>query len=227
MGMTRDELVSRVASDIGRTDKDSDIQDYLNWALKELARVHRWKDLEVYDTTTLDTVADQKRYQLPSDLHILVDLILEDDDNSRRLVAVHPRRFDDIIPYPESDITGRPKWYVQYGNYVELYPIPDDAYNLHIRYYKFPSEMTSDSDTPDITNVDDVLCAYAAYLACVALNEPDEIVNQWKNEYMRRLSLAIAADKRKPDYSPIARGFDTRKIMVDEYWKNPLHGLGG
>jgi len=71
-----------------------------------------------------------------------------------KLEIIHHRKFDE--DHPNIDTDGAPRqlhiWgYDSNNNYqFSLYPIPDEKMNLEIRYKKVTTDMTADTDEPNI-----------------------------------------------------------------------------
>ena len=82
MALTLAQLITRVEDNAGRTDKtDAQIVQWLNDALKAVARKHIWKDLVVEYEFTL--VVSQFREAFPSDMKECLGIRIIDGTSSR------------------------------------------------------------------------------------------------------------------------------------------------
>jgi len=131
MARTYAQLKSEVAKNIGRTDLDTEISNWVNDALIQVAREALAEYGHIFNvlwsSTSFTTTASTKTYSLPSDLLLLYDVVLIDGTNSRKLTQIFPRQFDKVLPYPEAYSTARPEYYIIWGSDLELYPIPDGS----------------------------------------------------------------------------------------------------
>lgn len=220
--MNRGQIITEALYIAGnRDDLTTHAQTWFNWALHRIDRVCDMKGLEV--RANASTVINQKEYALPSDCKYIETIRLIDGANSRYLIAVDSREFDQKIPYPEQSTTGRPDWYVEWESIFELYRIPNAVYTMLMRYWKWQDEITLDATSPEIAHSDDIIVQ-----ALVA-----EI---WKNtEELTKEATAHAAliqmlyahkgvEKMHPDFEPKAKAFQggAKGFVAEEGWKNPF-----
>lgn len=225
MPLNRGEIITEALYIAGnRTDLGTPVKKWFNWALHRIDRVCDVKGLEVRSEAV--TVDGQKAYALPSDCKYLETLRLIDGANSRPLISVHHREFDQKIPYPEQSSKGRSKWYVEWETIFELYPIPDDEYTLLARYWKWQDDITADATMPEISYCDDIIVQALVAEIWKNLEELDnEASAQLKLVYM--LNLHKGVEKMHPDFEPKAQPFSTGEgAIMTERWKNPFD-LGG
>lgn len=101
------------------------------------------------------TEANVSSYTLPTDFSREIDFY--NTETHELLIPVGVRDYDS---FPTS--TGRPYTYTVVGNKLVLYPTPDGVYPLAFRYWKLPSDMVNDTDTPEIpVQYHELLIAYA------------------------------------------------------------------
>jgi hypothetical protein len=98
---------------------------------------------ELYDVEDYATTSGDGEYALPSDYMRLDSLFDADNDDS--LAQLTTNVYDDLA----SDSSGRPTNYVIDRTNIKLYPVPDGAYNLQLRHYRYPATMTG-SASPEI-----------------------------------------------------------------------------
>ena len=229
MGITYSELQRRVFLGFPRTDGEAflAVKQAINDALTALVSTGKFDALLERDLTNAETVDGQRTYHLVDDLGLTLpkdidSIILHADSNSRKLAYVAPRELDLKIPYPERFGEGKSQWYTRYGENIELIRIPNDAYSLYIRYSKWPTALTDDSDeSPLSAQWDHVLVFLSKDIANAYLNE--EYVN-FTEKAMSYLKLGLAESRTRPDETLVAQPFETDAEYrgVGESWKDPF-----
>lgn len=91
------------------------------------------------------TEIDVARYSPPSLNKNILGITIQDGSSSRALTAIYHRTFDRARPRLRETTSDTPTHYIDYGSYFELYPMPDAAYPMHIRYSKYPAAFTETS----------------------------------------------------------------------------------
>ena len=200
------------------------VEQAINDAHKCIARSEDFPELMVWDITNAFTVASQKRYHLETDLHLvrpkdIYSIKLMDTGSSRKLRQLNEQDLDRWIPYPESAGTGRSDYYIQFGEYLELYKIPGYAYPLYIRHSQWPAVLALDGDVTPYLHIDDVIVQLSKEITM-------GYVNQTLTDFTPRAKVllkgAVAEDRSKPDMFPIAQGFRQGPLPLGEYWKDPF-----
>ena len=127
--------------------------DWLNRTARKIAGSDpHWRFLE--KTATFSTVASQMSYDLPSDIDLSGNKIisLKQNESPTKLIYIDQRSFDSLEPDPTTS-SGYPYWYTTYGKYLRLYPVPDSAITIYMRYIKtidnFADNSTEHADLPD------------------------------------------------------------------------------
>lgn len=224
--MNREELRDEVRSNIRRSTSsiaDTRINTWLDWSQQRIADIHTWEEMRKVYTTP--TVADTKRYPFPTRMKDIFSLTLQDGDNSRKLIYVPSRLMDRIKPRPETLTTGRPKWYVDYGDRFELVTIPDAVYSLKMRCSIYPIAFASDTASSVLVNKDRLIVIAGTIEGYKAIKEGD-YVKEWVGYYGTALQEALNSDHSAVDWQPVARGFtgSGESYPTNEYWKDPLQG---
>ena len=88
------------------------------------------------------TSKDVARYSPPTDTKNILGITLQDGASSRPLKAIYFRLFDQLRPNLRQTTAARPTHYIDYGSYFELYPLPDKAYPMYVRYSKYPTPFS-------------------------------------------------------------------------------------
>jgi len=92
---------------------------------------------------------------------------------------------------------GAPCFYALVANNIRLWPTPDNVYTLEMRYWKMPSILSVDTDTPNLpTDWHHALIVYATWMAFEADDDP--VMGQyWMNRWNTELAQ-FAADAKFP-----------------------------
>lgn len=178
MATTFRELKRRVFIGFPRTDGEAvlAVEQSINDVIKLISSLEDISSQLLIDTTSAATVISQKTYHISDDFVLIRckdihSMRLIDSSNSIKLQYVPHSDIDRIRPYPESDTTGRPIWYTTFGDYIELFPIPDAVYNITIRYSQWPDVLDSETDqSPYSYEWDHVIVFLAKDLANAYLN---------------------------------------------------------
>jgi len=206
------------------------VEQAINEAQKNIARVKDFDELMVLDTTHASTTADQKLYHIedvgtyhfdlvrPKDIYTIR---LMDEGNSRKLTYVSPREIDEKVPYTEIFSTGRPKWYTRRGKYIELFRIPDDTYSLYIMHSQWPTVLSSDTTEIPYDDLDDVIVTLASDIALSIVEEG--VVGNWFERAKQLLGIVLREEETRPDIFYVAQPFSARGgVFAGEYWNNPF-----
>lgn len=201
--------------------------EWLNTACQRLARLYDFGEMLTTSTNiagTSVTVASTKTYTFPDDYNTVYDIRLIDGTESVKLRLTSYQTFDKRVPYPEADTTGLPLWYMPWGSNFDLYPIPDAAYVMNIKYSKVPDIITSSASLVEYTpDKDDILVA-AMTIEGFTYLQMFEDASLWDRIFKAKLKECISADSDDPDWNPIGRGFDSGRYQnyLGDYWNNPF-----
>lgn len=226
--MTHAELVAQVIEDCGRSDKTTEIGKYVNRAqviiVQAAYRIHKHVFTSLIKEKYRDTVDGTKTYAFPSDMFGFYNIRMAESGDKRRLSDLTPHYQDLRRPYPEDETEGAPKYYIPWGRYFELSPIPDAAYTLFMRCAVYPADMAT-AETSDLLYMDEVIIKCADWFTCVSLNLEKDI-RRFKGEFKDLLDIAIKADIPSfgGDKTVRARPFTATRIYegdLDDYWKKP------
>jgi hypothetical protein len=206
------ELKRRVFIGFPRVDGEAvlAVGQAINDSIKIISSLEEIGAQLVTDTTSADTVASQKTYHVNTDFNLtrpqdIHGIRLIDGSSSVDLIWVPHKEVDRKIPYPEINSTGRSKWYTTFGDYIEMFPIPDTAYNLTIRYSQWPNVLSSDTDeSPFGTEWDHVLVFMSKDIANAYLNGD---YNSAESRAYQFLNVARKATKN-PNNTFFARPFN-------------------
>ncbi|GAG64240.1 unnamed protein product, partial [marine sediment metagenome] len=133
----------------------------------------------------------------PDECRYIYDIRLIDGAMSKKLIAMPPRRLDLFEPFAASCNVTRPTHYIEWKDWLQLYPIPDSTYVIKIRYYKW-SEFDSSTTIVDVDNIDDIVIKAAAIHVWEILGEPEQ-ANIMRQAVEVALAKCGKLEKLKPD----------------------------
>lgn len=221
--MNLSELRIEVQAVIGNTDSSiaSQIDNWLNWSVLRMARRYDWSALIGLDTESYNTTASTATVSLASTVKKIYDIRYvntSDDAKSRQLIYRPAWVADRLTPYPPGDAENTPYYYWVIGSTIYLYPIPDESKDLYITLHSWPTDMSSDSSDPSISNVDDAITAGAVARAYKSLPQLDgaDLMGVWDREF-RDLTIEANLMDRKLD------GWRPRMRMHDAYGPTPSY----
>jgi len=221
--LTKSELISEISAFFGdRSDIiDSRIIRWLNLAQMRIGRLRDWQELEVLSNAASGTTADDKFVVAPTNIRKIYSLRLIDGTHSRKLIRKPLRHFDTTIPYPERYATGRPEFYIYWGGRFELYKIPDAAYDLKLRYIKWPTDFATSTDVvSDLSQKDDAIIMLTVSWGMLSLRNNQDANYYW-SIYRSMINEAAGEEVEGPD---VDRTPDTNRPTTGagEYYKNPF-----
>jgi hypothetical protein len=130
----------------------------LNQGLRYVAAQTDFRELfTAYDFSTSVGVAT---YALPADFARLYGLTTV--DGNQDTIPLFQEVIMDFQTRP--DASGQPSQYTVIGNNLHLWPTPDAAYSMKLRYYKLPALLTEPNDEPEIpSEYHHLLVSYALW----------------------------------------------------------------
>lgn len=217
MAKTLSDILTSVAYRMAEDSTPSDSSEearrirYVNEGLRKIVSRHPFWWTEA--SATESTVADQETYSLPSDFRDMIEVRISD-----KLYTAIPRSkvlglYDDTIKLFNYDDIITNKHYYIYADTLYIIPTPSasTADAIEMKYYKYPTAVSNDSDTFDMPDLyTESLVAYAfARLsqldgrrgdAADAMAEFEEIVREMVAEENRRRFYGKSARVITPNY---------------------------
>ena len=202
MAYVLSDIVVRVQQRVRDSSYDDDeITNYLNDTINDVYNEYRLPFMEVTEDYTLtQNVADiTNGGGLPDDFVQAIDLTLTTLGIESKLAFVDYRELDQYRP-DAADTTRWPanvptQWY-KFGETINVFPVPNTAYTVTLRYYKSPTMLADATDVPDIpAQFVEMLVMGAAYRvlqvkdnydqAGVLQNKYDELLDKLVMKYSR------------------------------------------
>lgn len=220
------ELQDEVRASLGgRTELDSRLPRIINLAQQRLARIHDFDEMEVLSIGTIyNTGNDSDKYLTLPNKREVYSLVLVDGANSRKLIQRTPQFWDKRLPLPEYWARDRLQDYVVWSNTIEVWPLPNADYTLRLRWSKWPTDLSSDSDVSEFLQKDEILIELALLYIFRSLGK-EEDANKHAVMLQSLLAEATANDDTKPDISIIPSASDIQTLqggLGDTPWLNPF-----
>lgn len=180
--MTRGQLVDAVQLRCfaGQNLWETNIQTIINTVVTEIARgtymdqgvlkIHYWNDLKNLNQQTLAAAA--WTLDFTNNRAIKKVRIANSDNDYTTLREKSLEEFRVDHPYPEES-GGRPSYFTMLGDQMLFDCKADEAYTVKTDRYVWPTDMSADSNTPTITNIDDVIIAKSCAEVFAAKQEHD------------------------------------------------------
>lgn len=214
MAYTANDIIGRVQTRL----KDSSIStsvllQLLNDTNREVCNRYMLDFMQ--SSTTFNTVASTASYALSTiaaDLQQLTSLrITSPDNNERWLQPMTAEDFDRFIADPTSESEGAPSKYYLWNDTVYLYPVPDDAYTIAVRYIKTPTTVES-GDQPDIPEEYQEILTLGTLYRAMQINDNFDQALVIKNQFDTQVIDMIRRLRVQPTGSPriMSTGFRRR-----------------
>lgn len=184
----------------------NDIIDDLN--MKKLWRFNLVKAADI------TTVAGTSNYSVPTDLWREYS-IRKTNGVDYTLTALQQRTFDTLFQ-SQSAITGFPYCRVDFNIYrdgtFQLWPTPDGAFTISLRYFKLITKPTADTDTLDMPPPYQVVIKYGALARLGALTGETTTAQLWEAKFQEAYRDMNRADEDMGDE-------DLRFINTEEQFR--------
>ena len=170
------------------------INQWINDAYEQACRVALFStDEATYD---FSTAAGTQTYPLPADMVSMRSL--RNTDLDQEMVAAEIRDID----RSSHTNTGAPFAYALSSSNILLYPTPDQAYPLELRYWKLPADLVADGDTPAIPSDYHRMLWYWATAEAYWSEDDGSTGAQWENRFNTLLAKFEADVKFQNEDAP-------------------------
>lgn len=226
--MTFLQLRNAVIDNTQRSDKISVINNGINFALVEIAKLHEWYALR---TTPADVVINANDLQttLAADFYQLVEARCV---NPASVSLSYPFQ---IIPklsfvknYPNVSAYGTGRPYVGYYEKGILYYFPKSSstYNLRYTYLKLPTLLSLDTDVNPLVECDVPVISYATSYLFDSI-QMFEAGNVWRGRFSQSIAESIRSEKRHVATIVQMEQFSQENGIIStspEPWLDPFAG---
>jgi hypothetical protein len=141
--------MSKATARVGRRADipQSEVSFWVNEAYQAISEVapHNLQECIAISSTT----SGENRFALPTDLKELIDFsYLTNIGASARTLR---RISESAADIQDPDALGVPDTYVLFNDFIELWPSPNSAYSIQMRYRIWPGDLTSLTSTPSVS----------------------------------------------------------------------------
>ncbi|MCP3683286.1 MAG: hypothetical protein GY861_11410 [bacterium] len=194
------------ATTVGQTGIESQIVDWINSAYVDIQSQHsNW--LFMQDDFSFNTTASKREYSITETGVTDLESWKINTDDTFRIYLTSSGIANEQYLYPlkwpvfrqmylfgaTRTAEGLPSYYsVQPDKGLNFYLVPDAIYTVNGEYYKSPSELSGDTDTPDFPSQFHLIIVWRAlmyYAGFDAANEKYATGNYEFKKLMRRLEL--------------------------------------
>lgn len=175
----------------------SEITQYINDTQNDVFNEYRLGFMEAsQDYTTVANVADiTNGVGLPANYLVAIDLLNTSDGLQVLIPYKDVNYLDQLVTSPTDTYqlgSNTPGFWYKYGGTIHIYPTPTTSFDVTLRYYKMPTQLSADADVPDIPYAfQELLVVGAAYrvmqvkdnydIAGILQNKYDEILQKLVN----------------------------------------------
>ena len=197
------DIMSKATLGLGKR-SDIALSDVSFWANEAYEAVWTAQDANEQEAIAVSsTTINEDKITLPTDFLELLSVSNTSENN----VLLDTMNEDQRAAFSSS--SGAPTHYQEYGNWLELRPIPDSAYSLELRYRKLRSDLTETTSVPSVGTRYrmGVMLKTKELLAAHVLNDPDQELDA-HNAYVSFM------DARPSDRALRARSQHARGISL-------------
>ena len=189
---TYDELKASIASWLNRDDLTAVIPDFIALAESGINR-----DLRHYKMVQrADATLDSRYVQVPEDWLETMRFSITSGTTFR----IEPTSIDDLVQLRQqnNDQSGRPRFYANVGNEIEVFPTPDTEYAMQLMYYgKTPALSASNTYNWLLQDAPDAYL-YGALVQSAPYLQDDVRTQVWASLYTNAIqSLQKSSDETR------------------------------
>lgn len=197
MSFVLSDIVTKVQQRVRDTGySSSEIKNYINDTQNDVFNEYRLPFMQTTQDYTLTVgVSDiTNGVNLPTNYVQALDLVLTTAGREAVIPFRDVRTIDADYPDPDDDTAhprGVPQYWYFYAETIRVYPEPDAAYTVTLRYYKKPTLLSADADVPEIpSEFEELLVSGAAYRVLQVKDNYDQATIH-ENKYMELLSKLV------------------------------------
>lgn len=199
-------IVTKVQKRIRDTGySSSTIKEFINDAQNALFNEYDLRFMETSQgyTLTVDIQDITNGSGLPSNFVRAIDLFITTDDYAKILTYVDFKDIDKAYPDAADDNPGTPRFWYMVGNTINVYPKPDQAYTLTLRFIKRPTELSADADVPEVPKEFEELLVYGASYRAFEEKDMDDKAAVFENKYLAEVQKLVNRYSRRQTSSPM------------------------
>ncbi|TXH53947.1 MAG: hypothetical protein E6Q97_11905 [Desulfurellales bacterium] len=204
----------------------------LNLAQERLARRHDFEELQVTTSTTLTytgVAATDLYLPMPDSapyIREIYSVLLKDGVQSRKLRRVFTRTWDRLLTDPTAlNEKDHPVFYTIWDYKLakaEIYPLPNKSYDIQWRLSKWPTPLTTDSQTSDYRFKDELLIELGVIYIMDSLGKEAD-ADRHRKKFAELYLEGLNTDSDKPDLDiEIGAGIPNNMSLGGDYWRDPF-----
>ena len=201
MSMALENLRLAVQGNLGYDSRGSDFNRWVNQGLFRIAS--RWDFMAMMGVQSSLSTAESTGTGLllstwDTNFKQLYTFTIQ-SGSGYQVIEMDQKDFDYSFPYASNDSEQVPRYFIRRSSTTyDLYPVPDGEYAYTVRFSKWPTVLTADSDTqPYEAFMDQLVIASATLQAYESFQESQDIM-VWMGNFERLLREAIAQDGSMP-----------------------------
>lgn len=209
MAYVLSDIVTRVQKRVRDTSYPStDIKAFINDAQRAVFNEY---DLRFMETTQNYTLAVNLQditngSGLPANFVSPISVQITTASYEKDLQYIDYKELDTLYPNQSDDDATQPRYWYMYGNTISVYPKPDLAYAIRLRYIKEPTTLSADADVPELPSEFEELLIYGAGFRVFEEKDMDDKAAVFEAKYDRQVQLlVIRYGFRKKGTMPILR----------------------
>lgn len=223
MSYTLSDIRTKVRNRVRDSAYDStEITNYLNDAQNDVFNEYRLPFMEATQDYTLATgTADISNGSgLPTNFVQPISLILTSSGKERVIPIYDVREMDVMFPDYENNTSlpsGEPQAAYKYGQTIKVYPEPDQAYTVTLRYYKRPTLLSADADIPSLpSEFEEMMVVGASYRVLQVKDNYDQAAIL-ENKYKELLDKLVMKYTRNQTGQPTIMRIN-RNVMAKRHY---------
>lgn len=203
-------LITKVQQRIRDTGySSSEITNYINDTQNDIFNEYQLPFMQATQTYTLTAGTSDitNGSGLPTNYVQAIDLIVTTDGLEQVVPYKEVSNLDEAFPDADGQANNYPQFWYYYADTIKLYPPPAGAYDVTLRYYKKPTELSADSDVPEIpSEFGEILVVGAASRVLQVKGNYDQaaILQNKYDEILQKLAVkAVTIQTGTPSIMPV------------------------
>lgn len=174
----------------------SQIKEFINDTQRAVFNEYTLRQMEATQayTVTVGNADITAGAGLPANLVQPIALNNTYTSYEKRIPFIHFRALDALHTDPSDTVlhpVNAPQHWYLYGNTINLYPVPDKAYTLTLRYIKEPTALSADADVPEIPSEFEEILIYGALYRIWEEKDRLDKAAVFENKYLREVKKFV------------------------------------
>lgn len=229
MAYQTSDIVTLVQKRVRDSNYDStEIVGYLNDTQNDVFNEYRLPFMETIQnyTVTIGVSDITNNGGLPTNYTQAIDLTNTYTSNEGVIRYKDTTEIDTLYPDPDDttvNVSGVPKYWYFYAQTIKLFPVPDKAYTLTLRYYKKPTLLSANSDVPSIpSQFQELLVVGAAYRVLQVKDSYDQasVLQNKYDELLQKLVMQTAQNQVGQPHQMAINRYQVGNGRVARRWSN-------